>query len=77
MQINKILNANYQYLPTIDVSASYNEQDSDDITSLDSNQTAVLLNLNGIFLLAFQGMQIEKLPFQILALHINKKSNKN
>ncbi len=38
-------NANYQYLPTIDVSASYNEQDSDDITSLDSNQTAVLLNL--------------------------------
>lgn len=40
-----VKNANYQYLPTIDVSASYNEKDSDDISTLDSNQTAVLLNV--------------------------------
>jgi len=38
-------NANSQYYPTLDVSASYNDKKSDDIASLDSDQTAVLLNL--------------------------------
>lgn len=46
IQTNKagLKNAQAQYYPTVDLSASYNDKNSDDIASLDSDQTAVLLN---------------------------------
>lgn len=37
--------ANAEYYPTIDLSASYSDKNSDDISSLEQSQTAVLLNL--------------------------------
>lgn len=37
--------ASAEYYPTIDVSASYSDKNSDDISSLEQTQTAVLLNL--------------------------------
>ncbi len=40
-----IKNVKSQYYPTLDVNASYTDKNSDDISSLESRQTAVLLNL--------------------------------
>ena len=46
IQTNKasLKNAQAQYYPTLDLSASYSDKNSDDISSLESEQTTVLLN---------------------------------
>ncbi|MFA9372890.1 MAG: TolC family protein, partial [Poseidonibacter sp.] len=40
-----IKNVKSQYYPTLDASASYTDKNSDDISSLETSQTAIMLNL--------------------------------
>lgn len=65
-------NANSQYLPTIDISASYNEKDSNDISSLKSNQTAVLLNIKWDLFTGFSRDASKKIALSNLS-SINKQ----